>query len=231
MNNPFDFFDEIYCINLDERTDRWNHCVEQFEILGIANRVKRFSAVKCADIVTRNKLADLHFGGYRKPNYRFPVPGAVGGSLSHREVIKLAKKQNLSNVMVFEDDFYIVNNWKENLICAINELKNFDWNIFFLGWDFEYGKKRLIRDCGECLLDHFGHSPQRGVRHAHAYAVNSNIFDYIISDMNPFHRRKFGARGFADFYYRRNAKINKYLTNPSCFQQDRQFFSDIQGTK
>ena len=23
MKNPFDFFDEIYCINLDHRTDRW----------------------------------------------------------------------------------------------------------------------------------------------------------------------------------------------------------------
>ena len=31
MNNPFNFFDKIYCINLSERTDRWNECLKNFE--------------------------------------------------------------------------------------------------------------------------------------------------------------------------------------------------------
>lgn len=31
--NSFDYFDEIYCINLDERTDRWQHAQEEFKKL------------------------------------------------------------------------------------------------------------------------------------------------------------------------------------------------------
>ena len=47
MSNPLDFFDAIYCINLDERTDRWEHCLTEFEKLGISERVIRFSAIRC----------------------------------------------------------------------------------------------------------------------------------------------------------------------------------------
>ena len=35
MNNSFDFFDAIFCINLDKRPDRWVHAQEQFKKIGI----------------------------------------------------------------------------------------------------------------------------------------------------------------------------------------------------
>ena len=47
--SSFDFFDEIYCINLDIRIDRWEHAQKEFEKLGILNRVIRFSAIKKDD--------------------------------------------------------------------------------------------------------------------------------------------------------------------------------------
>ena len=41
VDNPFDFFDAIYCINLEERTDRWESvCQAEFEKLGISDRIK-----------------------------------------------------------------------------------------------------------------------------------------------------------------------------------------------
>ena len=42
MNNPFDFFEEIWCINLDHRIDRWELSQQEFEKLGIKERVQRF---------------------------------------------------------------------------------------------------------------------------------------------------------------------------------------------
>lgn len=220
MNNPFDYFDAIYCMNLDERTDRWEHSLKQFEKLGISDRVERFSAIKCSDLKTRNELADLHYGGYFRPNYRFPLPGAVGNHLGHREIIKLAKKRGLKNVLVFEDDFNVLDNWNETLNCALGELDNFDWHLFYLGWGFWFGKKKLIRECGECLLKHFSHAKQRGVTKTHAIAYNSTIFDYLIDWINPFDKGKCGARGFVDFGYRKNSKLNKYLAKANCFVQD-----------
>ena len=57
----FDFFDEIYCINLDKRVDRWNSAKEQFKKLGIDNKVKRFSAVECDNFETRNLIAKKYY--------------------------------------------------------------------------------------------------------------------------------------------------------------------------
>ena len=45
MNNPFNFFDKIYCINLKERTDRWENCLRNFEKYEITN-YERIDAIK-----------------------------------------------------------------------------------------------------------------------------------------------------------------------------------------
>ncbi len=39
------FFDKIYCINLDERQDRWVSAKKEFELIGVSN-YERFSAIK-----------------------------------------------------------------------------------------------------------------------------------------------------------------------------------------
>ena len=44
MKSPFDFFDEIYCINLERRTDRWKQCQSEFDKIGITDKVIRFKA-------------------------------------------------------------------------------------------------------------------------------------------------------------------------------------------
>jgi len=44
MKNPFDFFNKIYCINLDRRSDRWEKVSKEFESIEIYDRVERFSA-------------------------------------------------------------------------------------------------------------------------------------------------------------------------------------------
>jgi hypothetical protein len=46
MKNPFDYFDAIYCINLDRRTDRWEAVKREFAKIDILDRVIRFSAIE-----------------------------------------------------------------------------------------------------------------------------------------------------------------------------------------
>ena len=45
MKNPFDYFDKIFCINLDSRPDRWESVQKEFDKVGILDRVERFSAL------------------------------------------------------------------------------------------------------------------------------------------------------------------------------------------
>lgn len=116
MNNPFDFFEEIYCINLNYRTDKWKACLEQFEKIGIHNRVERFEAIKFE-------------GSHPYVNIR-----SAGCFASHRAAINLIKERNLNNALIFEDDVEFVNDVNKYLSLSLNELKKQNsWDIFYLG--------------------------------------------------------------------------------------------------
>lgn len=108
--NPFEFFDKIYCINLDTRKDRWEECLKEFKKLYIENLVERFPAYKLKD-------------------------SRAGCNLSHITLIKKAKEDKLNNVLILEDDVKFINNTLLNLKKCIYEIeeKKIDWDAWYLG--------------------------------------------------------------------------------------------------
>lgn len=84
MNN---FFDAIYCINLDKRHDRWERVSKSFKNNNID--VIRFPAIEHKD-------------------------GRIGCIKSHVEILKIAKERNLKNVLIFEDDVVFINSVVDN---------------------------------------------------------------------------------------------------------------------
>lgn len=222
MNNPFDFFDAIYCINLDERTDRWEHSCKQFKILGISDRVKRFSAIK-----------PTHDERWKRPvpwgkgKYAYPLKGAVGCAESHREIITIAKEQNLKNIMVFEDDFLVLENWKENLTKSILELQNQRWHNFYLGYHLHRVWGRMEIKHGDYLSRVIA-KRHRGIQLTTALAYNSTIFDYLIKNIDPFNHKACGREGHVDKYFARCRKILKYFAKPEIVTQNHDLGSDIQ---
>ena len=127
MNNPFDFFDAIFCINLGFRADRWSQCLKKFKNFNIEKKVERFSAIRILD-----------------KNYNCSkFLAQCGCSLSHFEVCKLAKKRGYKNYLVLEDDFEFIFNKKKtfNLLNkCIYDLPN-DWDMFYIGGNLtdQYG--------------------------------------------------------------------------------------------
>ena len=126
-NNPFDFFEKIYCINLDSRKDRWEKCVSKFSSLGIKDKVERFSAINLSH------LKDLN------PKIR----GRAGCALSHALILRKAKDLKLNNYLVLEDDFDLChspNECLDSLSKSSSQLPE-NWNIFYLGGNLtdEYG--------------------------------------------------------------------------------------------
>jgi len=107
-NKVWDFFEEIYCINLDHRTDRWDRVQKEFDNVGVLPRVQRFSAIKEND-------------------------GRLGVVKSNLAIIKMAKEKGLKNVLVFEDDVHFINNSVEILEKSISQIGNLDWWLFYLG--------------------------------------------------------------------------------------------------
>jgi hypothetical protein len=106
--DPFDFFDAIYCINLDRRTDRWARTLAELEQLGIAGRVERLSALE-------------------------GTSGLDGCRRSHLEIARRAQERGLENVLVFEDDVVFPHFSRERLAAAIAEVNGLAWDLFFLG--------------------------------------------------------------------------------------------------
>lgn len=124
MSNCFDFFEQIYCINLKSRSDRWENCVSQFSHLDILERIKKTEGTLCAH-----------------PALSLKQNAQVGCALSHYNILKEAQKNNYSNILVFEDDFLFLKD-KEIVNAQINksiaELPS-DWDVFYLGGFFVKG--------------------------------------------------------------------------------------------
>jgi GR25 family glycosyltransferase involved in LPS biosynthesis len=108
MNNPFNFFDGILCINLDDRTDRWNAIQEQFRQVGILERAERFPARKGDD-------------------------GLCGCVRSHVGACKLALQRGWKRPLIFEDDAMFLEGCHEGLARATKDLESREWDMFFLG--------------------------------------------------------------------------------------------------
>ena len=108
MSNPFDYFEEIYCINLDHRIDRWEHAQQEFSKVEILDKVKRFSGIKHDD-------------------------GRIGLIKSFLGIFKDVNERKVKNVLIFEDDVIFINDPVLNLGKAIEQVGNIEWSLFYLG--------------------------------------------------------------------------------------------------
>lgn len=108
-DDPFDWFESIHVINLDEDTQRWNRAVDRYEVLGIETKVRRFSAI--------------------------PTPEShhIGCALSWRGVVDLAQREGRSRILGLEDDAVFHTGIRVLLPAATAMLDELDWDLFFLG--------------------------------------------------------------------------------------------------
>jgi hypothetical protein len=106
--NPFDYFEKIYCINLDSRPERWKEAQVELSKAGILDRVERISGVVCKD----------------------PHEGCAR---AHLKVIEQSKRLGLSNCLIFEDDVWIMPDEIESLRLAVREIEQLDWDLFYIG--------------------------------------------------------------------------------------------------
>lgn len=147
--NPFHFFDAIYCINLDRETARWEAVTKRFTKLGVAERIRRFAAIET------------------------PHNHHIGCALSHRAIIAEAKKQNLRNVMVFEDDVIFSLNALEELSNCVDELKNREWKMFYLGGHRWGREPKTVPGCTHLKSSH-------GLTCTHALAYDASVYEEIL---------------------------------------------------
>jgi len=150
-HSPFAAFDHIACINLDPEIERWCHMMKRFKLLGIDERVKRFSAV-------------------HTPEFHH-----IGCALSHRKIIEQAKRFGYRNVVVFEDDALMLSGAEVFLSFALKELEKKPWKILYLG-GAQHGSKLKFSDGCEYLME----VPEYSLTCSHAIAYHHSVYDELL---------------------------------------------------
>jgi hypothetical protein len=123
IENPFSFFDQIYCVNLPEATNRWTVVSEVFSKLGILERVQRcYTNPPAPEIFSPN--ADAH--------HNYPARGMIGCTLSHVKILVDALARGFDRIFIFEDDVTLPSDAIDRIALALKELPP-TWDIFYLG--------------------------------------------------------------------------------------------------
>lgn len=106
----WEYFNDIVCINLDTRRDRYEYAESVFVKLNIPCRIQTVQ--------------------------RHPISGMQGCFQSHITLIDNAYKKGYQNLLVFEDDLAPTESYDDKHIHhAINFLKTHnDWDIFYFGY-------------------------------------------------------------------------------------------------
>lgn len=193
-----DFFQKIYCINLDKRKDRWEECLEEFSKFNLD--VERFKAFDGKDLQSLSGLND----------------GQVGAIYSHRGVIQKAKESNLENVLILEDDV----KFDEDLNIKFSEIYNRipdNWDIILFGGNHignnPWAKGELIKVDENVFR----------VTHSlalHCYAVRNTVYDMSIEVLSKMNNTNDAL--FAEI----QSKVNCYIIRPHLAWQ-RPSYSDL----
>ena len=122
MKTLNDYFDKIYCINLDDRKDRMVDAEKQFHKHDLS--VERVPAIKGSNM-----------------NLDFPPEikeGAVGCALSQLFTLKFAKQVNARTFLLIEDDIEFDEDLNDKFDKYYSEVPK-DWDMLYLGGQHFHG--------------------------------------------------------------------------------------------
>lgn len=208
--NINDFFDKIYCINIERRIDRWESSSKEFEKYGLI--VEKFSAVD---------------GNTDNYNLGYPYDNELAGAISHLNAIKKAKELNLKNVLILEDDVEFIDNLNHLFPFFIKQVPN-DWDGLNFGGNHIGGLLNVTINLSKMIRSYA----------LHAYGINCKAYDSVIVHMencinNVIQNGKnvIKTSVAADFFM---ADLHNHL-NFYCFiphlAWQKEDYSDIQKTK
>jgi GR25 family glycosyltransferase involved in LPS biosynthesis len=158
LNN---FFQKGYYINLDRRTDRRKEFESEMSKYGMLDFFERVSAED----------------SIMEPN---PIIKHAYCALTYHKLFKKILDDGYENVVIFEDDAYFYNGGNRPSIdilnSALDELKDFNWDIFYFG-----GHPGNIL---EIVSDNLGICSH--VLTTHAVAYKRHVMERVVKEYVPF---------------------------------------------
>ena len=151
------FFDKIFYINLAKDVKRNNNMLSQFKEFNISN-FERYEAIVYNEVPDKSLWRN-----FIKTNDKY-VKGQLGCRESMLNIIKLSKERGYKNILILEDDAYMLNDPSEIMMMNENNISLAD--MFYFGGLIE--------------------SQYRGqIVCAHACGIKHTLFDDIINMAVP----------------------------------------------
>jgi len=184
-----------FYINLDKREDRRKQIEEECRRMEI--NIERFPAIERSG-------------------------GILGCSLSHLAVLKKARDLNLSNVLIFEDDFeFIVN--KETFTTQLKTFfqSKIDYDVLFLSYHIRGGTEPINETV----------SRSADIQSASGYIVHQKFYDKLIENLEEGYKLLEGTNQYSlyanDQYWKSLQKTHNFLYFNTRIGKQRPSFSDL----
>jgi GR25 family glycosyltransferase involved in LPS biosynthesis len=200
MSSLNNYFQEIQCINLERRSDRWKECLEEFNKYNlIVNRYEAF------DGENLNELSGLN-------------RGQVGAIYSHRGVIQYAKNNKLDNILILEDDVKFDESLNQKFSVISHNIPD-DWDVILFGGNHvannPWAKGTLTFVADNIFKVTYSLA-------LHAYAIKNTVYDKAIETLSKMNNTNDAL--FAEI----QEDINCYIIRPHLAWQ-RPSYSDLCG--
>jgi hypothetical protein len=143
-------FDEVHCINLDRRPDRWERFCGQIPTDWPFAKIQRFPAIDGRQV--------------SPPSWWKAGAGAWGCYRSHLTLIEQAINRGARSVLLFEDDAIFDRDFTSKCLTFLKSLPD-DWGMIYLG-----GQHLKVKDVAPVRINDQVFRPFN-VNRTHAYAL------------------------------------------------------------
>ena len=187
------YFDKIYCINLDRREDRWDETLVELNKWGLSDYISRYSAI---DGNTLNNDTTIN-------------NGELGILNTHINIISEAKENNYKNILILEDDIEFTEEIK-NLDEYMSLIPS-DWDMIYFGGNHNKHMGKQINFLNDKIIKL---NETYGI---HCMSINNSIYDLILNLI----KRK--EKPIDVYYADIQKSYNCYGFNPSIALQRESF--------
>lgn len=174
--DPNKYFDGIYCINLDNRKDKWAKSERRFNRWGL--KVERFSARGPRDSEVDYYWKKLNYlepnDSIRRSRKEMTKIGEVGCFISHFSIIKKAKEEGKRKILIFEDDVIFSKTFDKDI--RFLKILQDDWAMLYFGAS-QYDWKGIRPHSNKFYYS-------KNTDGTFAYAINLDYYDQIYNALS-----------------------------------------------
>jgi len=150
--NLSDYFDAVFCINLERRNDRLARAKQEFEKHGIQ-----------VEFITGVDGLTINIPKMTSTDGQIVSRGDIGCALSHLKVAQIAQERNLKKYLVFEDDAQLKDDFNTLFPVFYKQVPE-DYQFLYFGGNHNGGLMMVSENIARIYRTFT----------THAYVVNGN---------------------------------------------------------